>query len=748
MPATLLRPALLLICSGTLSPLIQAQTSSPPSPPSPPASAPRPTKLDRVEITGGRANDTEQRHQSTAAKIVVGRDEIERYGDSTVGELLKRLPGVTMQGAPGRGGNIRLRGLGGGYTQILLDGQRVPPGFSIDSLTPEQIERIEILRAPTAETGARAIAGTINIITREGFKKRINDLRMGFSVENGHVQPGASWTRNDSVGAWTYNLSATAFRFNRSNDSVTTTTDQRLDDGSTTLAQSEHSLSHEHRAGLNLSSRLQWRDEKVGVLTLAPFLIHAEGRTHRDSVLTQSVPGPGIAPAPPYDHAESDTDSRLTLLRLNGQWNLRLADGSGIEWRGGIGQSTIASHALRNEFAPGSVPLRVVTDLTDIRDRSATFSGKLTKLIAAEHSLVSGAEAEAIRRAETGVTREDGIAIVDDDLQAASTRFALFAQDEWDLSPHWSAHAGLRWEGIATRGEAEGASMQRNRSSVWTPLLHALWKPDPKGRDQVRMSLTRSYRSPTLQNLIGRRQIPLRAPLHGANSPTLPDRAGNPDLLPELARGIDVAIERYLGGGGLLSANVFRRNLRNYIRSVTALENVPGEIAPRWVARPQNIGNAVTQGLELEAKFRLTEVWADAPALDLRANASFFHSRVESVPGPDNRLDQQPSATANLGADYRWRGTPLTVGGNLNWNPAYTTRVSESQTAYQGRKRVVDAYALWVFNPTVQLRVLASNVAPLDYVTGGSVDTATLRETSQTTARSYLNWQFRLEMKL
>ena len=48
----------------------------------------------------------------------------------------------------------------------------------------------------------------------------------------------------------------------------------------------------------------------------------------------------------------------------------------------------------------------------------------------------------------------------------------------------------------------------------------------------------------------------------------------------------------------------------------------------------------------------------------------------------------------------------------------------------------------------MQLRVLASNVAPLDYVTGGSVDTATLRETSQTTARSYLNWQFRLEMKL
>ena len=58
-------------------------------------------------------------------------------------QALKRLPGVTIGGAPGRGGAIRMRGLGGGYTQILLDGERVPPGFSIDSLTPEQVEQVE-----------------------------------------------------------------------------------------------------------------------------------------------------------------------------------------------------------------------------------------------------------------------------------------------------------------------------------------------------------------------------------------------------------------------------------------------------------------------------------------------------------------------------------------------------------------------------------------------------------------------------
>ena len=126
---------------------------------------------------------------------------------------------------------------------------------------------------------------------------------------------------------------------------------------------------------------------------------------------------------------------------------------------------------------------------------------------------------------------------------------------------------------------------------------------------------------------------------------------------------------------------------------------------------------------------------------------------MKSVPGPDNRLDQQPDGTANLGADHRFAGLPLTIGGNMNWTPAYATRISEDQTASQGRKLILDAYALWAFSPTLQLRVTASNLAPRDYLTGGSIDfdnlnNAPVRETSTTTAPTYLNLQIRLEMKL
>jgi len=219
---------------------------------------------------------------------------------------------------------------------------------------------------------------------------------------------------------------------------------------------------------------------------------------------------------------------------------------------------------------------------------------------------------------------------------------------------------------------------------------------------------------------------------------------GNPSLRPELATGIDIAAERYLSGGGILSANLFHRRIRDLNRTLITLENPPWSGAPRWVARPRNLGRAMTQGVELEAKFRLSDVRAGAPAVDLRANLSLFRSRVSSVPGPGNRLDQQPRATANLGADHRLRGWPLALGGSIHWNPDYTTRLAESQFAYQGVKRVFDAYLLWTVNPALQLRMSGSNLSAGDHVTGNTVG----NETSRTTARSYVNWQFRAEMKL
>jgi iron complex outermembrane receptor protein len=393
---------------------------------------------------------------------------------------------------------------------------------------------------------------------------------------------------------------------------------------------------------------------------------------------------------------------------------------------------------------------------SDQHDTTWTNSLKLTQSIADKHSLVSGVEMESNQRTETASTLRNGESALTDfdgNLLASSVRAAVYTQDEWEIDPHWAAHAGLRWEGIRTRGSVSaGADEVGNDSQVLTPLLHAVWRPDLAVKDQWRVSLTRSYRSPDLSYLIARPSINTMYPT-GSNTQLQPDTAGNPNLMPELAVGVDLAFEHYLSRGGLLSANVFVRQISNVMRNQTTLENVSWSNVPSWVARRQNLGTATTQGVELEAKLRLSEWLVEAPPVDLRTNLNLFRSSLDGVSGPNNRLDQQPDGTANFGADYQPKGWPVKFSGNLNFTPGYSTRLSNEQEVFQSDKLVADVSAVWIFSPRAQLRVVASNFTGRDYLTGGTLLTTNSagqaqRDTTLTTAPSFVNLQAKLELKL
>ena len=682
------------------------------------------TDLGRVEIRSNRDNDTEQRRESTASKIVIGREDIDKQGDATIAEVLKRLPGITLGGPPGRGGPIRMRGLGNGYTQILLDGERMPPGFSIDQLTPEQVERIEILRAPTAETGARAIAGTINIVLREGRRGTPDDLKLTGTQEHGHTSTQLNWVRNLKSEALNGSFTLSAMDQYRPEESSALTSSSQFADRTREVA------GLGHRRALNANARLQWRGEQGRSLVLMPFIVVSE-YDRLGQVQVRSAAGMA-------DSAQSQSHSRFSMARLNGQWGQRLSADDRLELRFGAGQSNYdyrldQTGASEVRSDTGRPLLRNGFETQNFVDHSANLTGKWTRVLEAGHQIVTGLEFEEVRRDEQG-----NAALADEggSLQARTRRWALYTQDEFKINPQWSAYAGLRYENLLTEGTVDGA-LKRNDSGVWTPLVHAVFKPDPQKRDQLRMSLTRSYKTPSLYQLVAR-----YVPSLGDNTWTQPDRTGNPDLKPELATGVDLAFERYLAQGGVLSASVFSRNIRNLIRYTTTFNG------SRYVASPTNVGDALTQGLELEAKFRLNQWIAQAWPIDVRSNVSFFRSDVKDVPGPNNRLDQQPPSTGNLGGDYRLRSLPLTLGGNFNWNPAYDTRRTENQWAYQGAKRVLDVYGLWRVSPSAGLRLTVSNLTPLNYVTGSSFVSGTQYESVTTTARNWQSVQLRLELRI
>ncbi|HEU4470207.1 MAG TPA: TonB-dependent receptor [Flavisolibacter sp.] len=117
--------------------------------------------------------------QSNTGKVisVITRQQIENSIGQDFSQLLNEQTGLTVSGAnsnPGKDKSIFLRGAGGNYTLILLDGIPLndPSGiggsFDIRLISLEQIERIEILKGSQSTLyGANAIAGVINIISRK-----------------------------------------------------------------------------------------------------------------------------------------------------------------------------------------------------------------------------------------------------------------------------------------------------------------------------------------------------------------------------------------------------------------------------------------------------------------------------------------------------------------------------------------------------------------------------------------------------
>jgi iron complex outermembrane receptor protein len=699
-----------------------------------------------VEVRGQRGA-TEDRRTSSAAKIVIDRETIEQYGDSNLGEVLRRMPGVTTGGRPGRGGDIRMRGMGGGFTQILIDGERIPPGFSVDQITPEQVERIEIIRAPTAETGTRAIAGTINIVLREPLRKLNDEIRAGITAERSRYSPNLSWNHNGVLGpTGTYTFNGSYNRTDQLTDTRTHTTYTDLLSGATTLLQDGLSQQHDVRNNLFASARLQWRLGQGESFSLQPFVVSNRNRNQTTGSLNQTI---SIAQPLPYATRDSVSETDFTLGRVNAQWMTRLSEQARLELRAGGGRFALDVLSATNQFDPAGTRTLVQTTSGDITDTRWNTSAKLTYDLDGKHTITAGAELEGSRRKENTLTLINGVQSLADfsDLNVTTRRSAVYVQDEWDPAPNWSANVGLRWEGLETRSDVLGQPV-RNKSSVVSPLAHAVWRFNPASRDQVRLSLTQSYRAPDTQQLVARPILNTQFPAPGANTATSPDRAGNAVLKPETAHGIDLAYESYLKSGGIIAVNLFARKINDLIRNVTTLETVPWANVPRWVSRPQNLGDALTKGIEFDAKFQLSELMDDVPPVNLRFNLSVYDSNVNGVPGPNNRIDQQPRATGNFGADYRFKGTAWTLGGNLSYTPAYPTQLTEVQSQSLGAKRVLEAFALWTLNPSTRVRFTLANIAPRDSVSSSTIVDGNTRQTIDSIGRTDMSASVRLEMKL
>ncbi len=172
-----------------------------------------PEMLPELVITATRTPENLQRIGS-AISVVESKD-IAAWGSRSMVDVLRQVPGldITESGGPGGISTVRLRGAESRQTLVLIDNIRVGDAASTDgiidmsNISPDNIERIEVLRGPqSALYGSDAMGGVINIITKKGERTP----RTTMTIEGGSY--GTISTRLATSGAsenttWALSLS-------------------------------------------------------------------------------------------------------------------------------------------------------------------------------------------------------------------------------------------------------------------------------------------------------------------------------------------------------------------------------------------------------------------------------------------------------------------------------------------------------------------------------------------------------------
>lgn len=123
----------------------------------------------------------EDRHELSEVPVslsIIDQLELKRTTTTTVGDLLRDVPGVEIFDTGVLAGmkRVMIRGESGSRVLVLVDGQKISEQKSLDGaallMDVNSIERIEVTKGPTTVLhGSEGLGGVINVITKKSGRK-------------------------------------------------------------------------------------------------------------------------------------------------------------------------------------------------------------------------------------------------------------------------------------------------------------------------------------------------------------------------------------------------------------------------------------------------------------------------------------------------------------------------------------------------------------------------------------------------
>jgi iron complex outermembrane receptor protein len=629
--------------------------------------------LKEITVTSTGMDDIEERKQSATQKIIIDREEIEKMGALTINDVLGKLPGVDV-GAESSGGvrATRSRGMTRDSVQIVVDGERIPPGHNrmvqgtVGRLPSAELRQVEIIRGSSAEFGGSAPI-TVHLVLNKPMSRESTDVKVATGARGGEPILNINLTKSGGDKKFAWSLPVT---FNR-NALLSDRKIERTD--STGVRQDDRTDGYHASDSFSISPRLTWKSGRDN-LTLNPLLFRSYGKGNSDFARNDIA-----VPASSYMREDED---RLTRAYGRIRATAEIFRG-GNKYSGRLSVAHSKNDSRARRLNQATQALSEDETHREAMDTNAAFrvdwsAGKHTLAANLEHTSHNSDESLT----STGWSSESH--------KSWGRQWSAWLQDEWNLGPATTLTLGLRGEFM--RYAVDGAEQNHQR---WLPSVAVRWEPVQHW--VLRSSLGAGIKPPRLDELTNQ---PVRSV--NANTPLEPDQRGNPNLRPERSLNFEAVIERYLpNDAGVFGANIYLRRTEHFTERRVELEGA------RWVDRPWNEGTARHWGVEFDGKLRTDGLgWRGAT---LRAHLTLPHSRVE-----DERLGirraarEQPRYILSAGFDQTL--ATMSFGASLQHSGRVRTETPGEQDFTTEARTALSAYVLKKLDATWNLRLSGDNL--------------------------------------
>lgn len=456
----------------------------------------------------------------------------------------------------------------------------------------------------------------------------------------------------------------------------------------------------------------------------APAFGYSYQNVNGEPIITMNDPAAAADPAnygPRYwRNIVNDIEHRVRGIRGELGWNFDPEDrGLGVQVGFNHTLTLLQNRLNYREWFPGSAASAALIGNLDRYAQPTVLTPIMAPGI--NFYLIDGAKAQGVLADNPGWFREAS-RVADGnnafyDLREAIT--AGYGQIRWQ-SDAVNLLFGLRYDrtdvGVTTRLNGTPTEVRRDRNYAYAlPSMVATWNVSP--RFKLRGGVSETIGRPDYEQYGATTRMALD--LSNSSRP-LTISQGNPDLRPRRAWNFDLSGELYLGRGGLISAALFYKDIKDEIFTRTTQGTgtfTDGVNYPATITQPVNAASAMVRGVEVQfIKDRLDFLPGPLANLGVSLNATWLKGQFDFVntAGVTRRIDalfNQPDQIYNASIFY--------VDGRFSLRAAYnrigTAPVSvDSSSAWrdiwQDARDQVDLQASFDVTPWLQATAQVQNV--------------------------------------